>query len=82
MAADCFVPDRVATRLCFSRAFLDCSRDDIADFAALRFVAGLGIGISFGSAQPSGCTTEAPQKRLSRRGGIPERQTRSRSQAQ
>jgi hypothetical protein len=37
------------------------------------------LGLSFGSAQPSGCTTKAPRKPSGRRGGSPERQQRPRS---
>jgi hypothetical protein len=45
------------------------------DLAAVRFFAAFVIGISFGSWQPAGCIAEAPQKPLSRRGRIPERQS-------
>jgi hypothetical protein len=48
--------------------------DGVVDLAAVRFFAAFVIGISFGSGQPAGCTAEAPQKPLSRRGRIPERQ--------
>jgi hypothetical protein len=63
MAADCFVPDRTATRVPFVPALfgLERLRDEVADFAVDRFVANFVMGISFGSIQPSGCTAKAPQ---------------------
>jgi len=51
-------------------------REDAVNLAAVRFFAVFVIGISPSvQLQPPGCTAEAPQKRLCRRGGIPERQS-------
>jgi len=65
MAADCFVPDRMAVRSFFCLACLVFARllDDAAALVAVRFLAAICMGISFGSVQPSGCTAEAPRKR-------------------
>jgi hypothetical protein len=49
----------------------------VVNLTAVRFFAAFVIGISFGSGAASGCTAEAPQKLLSRRGGIPEQQKRA-----
>jgi hypothetical protein len=80
IAADCFVPDwTAATRLPFCLALLGFGRllDGAADLAGVRFFAVFVIGISFVQLQSAGCTAEAPQKLLGRRGGIPERQMRA-----
>jgi len=83
IAADCFVPDRTAaTQLPICLVLLGLARllEDVGNLV-VRFFAVFVIGISFGQVQPPGCTAEAPQKLMRRRGGIPERQAR-RKQAQ
>ncbi len=65
IAADCFVPDRMAVGSPFSPAFLAFGRllDDAADLFVVRFFAAFRIGIPSVQRRPSGCTAK-PRKSL------------------